>query len=657
MRSIRMSTTTTKVAGLALSLAAATPAFAQQPTWQLTGPEGGYVSEVVASNSVMIANTSGGLYRSTDQAANWQRVPAIGSTQSIAASPHDPNLVVAASGTSLWRSVDGGTTWNAVAVGTRLNALQFNPIPAHEAELLAIASDQYEWWRTPRLMRSVDRGLSWQTLTADATFQPLGMTVDPRDGSYFAVLRDGRAMFSRDRGVRWDVLLRTPGGQMPMPSRLLVVPGVIALLWSSDGGWVSQLLRYDNIDINQVWGASGSFAGLFADPLQSGRLWAAATSELGDERLGESLDFGVTWTLVPSDHNARLQTILADGTMIGSSMAGPLISTDAGRHWNVRTRGIRLAHVNAMAGHRADGSLIAVTKNGIAVSADRGMTWQAGEGVAATTRTRSSIGRHPRDPTIALASVERLTGPSYLYRTMDGGLNWQSIPSDSGLFNASLSSIVYDPIDPARISATSSSGALFWSQDGGLHWQQVQSGISVLRAAAAGSSSSLYGLHSLGQWRGLSRADRPGEAMTPIDGVPALTALAVHPTAPHVLLASGEGTATVPVYLSTDGGDSWQTRGSLPAPLSPFEPLLAFDACDTQIVHAFASGTWYRSDDHGQTWQSEPVDAAVHGASAIVTSCAGGHSHVALSSNFTGGVRVRSPVAVERVATNDFDSP
>lgn len=653
MRSIGMSTTTTKVAGLALSLAAATPAFAQQPTWQLTGPEGGFASEVVASSSVMLANTYGGLYRSTDQAANWQRVPAIGYAQSITASPHDPNLVVAASGTSLWRSTDGGTTWDAIAVGTRLNALQFNPIPAHGTELLAIASAEYLWWQSPRLMRSVDGGLSWQSLTADATFQPLGMAVDPRDGSYFAVLRDSRVMFSRDRGANWDVLLRNPSPQMQLPSQVLVVPGVLALLWSSDGGWVSNLLRYDNEDIDHVWGASGDILGLFADPLQSGRIWSAATViDVNEEQLGESLDFGVTWTLVPSDRNARLQAVLADGTMIGSSLAGPLVSTDAGRHWSVRTRGIPLAQINALAGHRSNGSLIAVGKAGPWVSLDRGLTWEAGAGIAETTHISSSVDRHPRDPAIALASVTRTTAGPKVYRTTDGGLNWQPLPSDSGLFNASFLSIVYDRVDPARVSATSTSGQLFWSQDGGLHWQQVQAGVRSLRAATAGYSSRLYGLAGSDLAYTLLRADRSGEAMTPVVTAPAFGALAVHPSAPHVLLATAGGSGMVPVYWSMDGGDSWHTRGNLPGWPAP---LLAFDACDDRTVYAFTSATFHRSHDRGLTWTAETLDTTVQGATAIVTSCVGGLSHVVLSSNTTGGVRVRSPVVTERIATNDFE--
>lgn len=640
--------------GLALTLAAALPAVAQVPTWQLTGPEGGSILEIAASSRVMLASTSGGLYRSTDQAANWQRVPAIGSSQSIAASPHDPDVVVVASGTSLWRSVDGGTSWDSVAVGVRLNALQFNPIAAHQAELLAIASDQQEWWRAPRLMRSVDRGSSWQSVASDPAFEPLGFTIDRRDGTYFSLLRDGRLMFSSNRGARWDLLLSNPDTSASYLSPMLIASGgaQTALLWTSNGGWASTVLRYDNLDVSWVWSASGPTRGLFADPQQSHRLWAASTGELGDERLGESLDLGATWTLLPSDHNARLQTVMADGTMIGSSMAGPLISTDAGRHWSVRARGIPLAHVNALAGHRADGSLIAVTKAGAWVSADHGMTWQAGAGIAATTLELSSVGRHPRDPAIALASVYGTSVAPRTYHTADGGLHWQPLAADSGLSNGSLSSIVYDAADPSRISATSSN-QVFWSQDGGQHWQLIQGGVETLRAAADGTSSRLYGLARWNPGYALLRADRSGAVMTAIDTAPMLGALAVHPTAPHVLLATGAGSGPLSVRLSTDGGDSWQPRGELPG--DSVNLLLAFDACDARTVYALASGTFLRSHDLGRSWTVEPLDQPVQGASAIDTRCVGGLSHVALSSNLTGGVRVRSPVATDRIATNDLD--
>lgn len=640
--------------GLALAFAAAMPAAAQAPTWQLTGPEGGPTDSVAASRGAIVAGTSEGLYRSTDRAENWARVAATGYVRSMVASPHDPDFLVAAAGDALWRSTDGGVTWTATPVDPRLSELQFNPMPAHADELVAITTDRTGGVETPRLMRSLDRGLTWQLLTDDATFQPLGVLIDPIEGNYFAILKDGRLMLSSNRGISWRLLVHSLG-QMPQSSKMMIMPRVGALLWSSSGGWVSYLLRYDGFDIDHTWTDAGPIAGLFADPLRSGRLWAASTSELFDERLVESLDFGATWKLVPSEHNVRLRAVLEDGTLVGSSMAGPLISTDAGRHWQLRSRGIRLAQVNSVAGHRSDGSLIAIAKGGAWVSTDRGTTWQAGSGIAGAAGMFSSLARHPHDPAIALASVFRTPLPAQTYRTTNGGLHWQPLPPGSGLSSASLQSIVYDPVDSSRVSATSESDRLFWSQDGGLHWQPVQTGIASLLVAAGGSSSRLYGLHSRTSWRGLSRAERPGATMTPITGVPALSALTVHPTASHILLASGEGTATFPVYLSTDGGDSWQTRGHLPGPLSSSKPQLAFDACDARAVYAFTNGVFYRSDNLGHTWQAEPLDMLVQGATAIVTGCAGGLSHVALSSNSTGGVRVRSPAAAGRISTNGFE--
>lgn len=650
MRTIKGSQMVVRALGLALALSAAMPAAAQ--TWQATGPDGGSITNLAGSSSVLLADTPDGLFRSTDRAENWQPVPAISQTQSIVISPHDPNLVIATSGRNVSRSLDGGATWSTIDVGTRLYALLFNPIPAQAGELLAIASSTAGYWVSPRLMRSVDNGATWQALTSDASFEPLGMAIDPRDNNYIAVLRDDRVMFSINRGVTWDLLLRHPTSQGPLPSQVLVVPGAVALLWSS-GGWVSNLMRYDNFETSVVSIAPGSFYRLFADPLQSGRIWSAAAVEASAEWLDESLDFGETWTRVPSDRNARLQTVLADGTMIGSSAAGVLMSTDAGRHWRVRTRGIRQLKVGALAGHRSNDSLIAITQGGAWVSADRGMTWQESIGIPENGDAFSSVDRHPRDPAIALASIGRQTNGAKAYRTTDGGLSWQALPGDLGLLNAAFS-IAYDRADPSRVSATDVGRQLFWSQDGGLHWQQIQSGVAELRTSAAGNSSRLYGLATSGEGYAVLRADRPGEVMAVIDGAPTVSALAVHPSTPHVLMAVAPGSGMVPVYLSIDGGDSWQPRGTL---VGFPGTLLAFDACDDRTVYAFIDAGFYRSRDRGLTWSPEALDTTVRGATAIVTRCAGGRSHVAVSSRITGSVRVRSPVATERIATNDFELP
>lgn len=639
------------VAAIGASLVVATataPSGAQEPSWRLVGPDGGYISLMAGSTNYLLAVAYRGLYRSTDRGENWQRVPSVPPMQSIAVSPHNTNRIVASSQTTIWRSSDGGVTWTSADAGVGLYSLLFNPSAAHPDELLAIGSDTPNWFQEPRLMRSLDGGLSWLPL-GEPAFKPYGVTIDPSRGTYFAVLADDRLIESWDRGASWGSTWMPPSIQMPNPSAMVVMDAEPTVLWTSNGNWVSDMMRYDGISIEPVWRGAASTEGLFRDPLQNGRAWVSIRTELSEFILVESEDAGISWNRVPSNRNARLLAVLSNGMLFGASSAGPMISTNSGRFWTVRSRGIPLAQINAVSSHSAaPASLIAFTRTGIVVSADAGATWQETSGIPLLEQASSSIGRHPDDPAVALASANNA-----VYRTTDGGLSWQTVPYGG----RTLLDIIYDAADPRRVSARTSGSELIASEDGGATWQTIQSGIRRAVGATATRGSRLYGFQFReGSLHNLLRAERHGVAMTPLENAPTVYALAVQPHADHVLLALGEGsTDTMPVFLSTDSGDSWQMRGALPNPGVENEPILIFDACDPNTAYAFVRTVLYRTHDRGLTWQPESIAMPIADAVAHTRACANGQSHLTIGSLYSGGLQVRSPVQVESIATNDFE--
>ncbi|MGB6838080.1 MAG: family 16 glycoside hydrolase, partial [Dehalococcoidia bacterium] len=180
-----------------------------------------------------------------------------------------------------------------------------------------------------------------------------------------------------------------------------------------------------------------------------------------------------------------------------------------------------------------------------------------------------------------------------VYRTVDGGQNWELIweglalaryiwidPTDPDVLYVSTGFFDRSPLnEPENPIATDSGGiGILKSTDGGRTWLELghEHGIENLQI------SSLY--------------------MKPDD--------------PQTLLAGG-GTASVPpvlvdgvetehggVYLTTDGGETWQA-------VVENVVITAVEYCDKnpQIAYAGGARAVYRSEDGGHTWQRFGDDA------------------------------------------------
>ena len=72
----------------------------------------------------------------------------------------------------------------------------------------------------------------------------------------------------------------------------------------------------------------------------------------------------------------------------------------------------------------------------------------------------------PRDPQVVFAA-----GPAGLFRSKDGGLNWEA--SGQGLGTAGIVALAINPAQPARLYAASADGSLFRSDDNARSWQAV----------------------------------------------------------------------------------------------------------------------------------------------------------------------------------------
>lgn len=155
-----------------------------------------------------------GIYKSTDRGVTWARIPGTESflyTMSIAVSPVDPNLILAATRGGIRRSTDGGRNWTVVEAAS--NSLQVLFDPNDPTKMLGHAMERgsSNWHR---VVYSTDSGATW-TVAQSGLNRKDGISsrievayAASRPGWVYANCgdNDGEIWKSTDGGVNWTLV-------------------------------------------------------------------------------------------------------------------------------------------------------------------------------------------------------------------------------------------------------------------------------------------------------------------------------------------------------------------------------------------------------------------------------------------------------------------
>ncbi|PZQ10688.1 MAG: hypothetical protein DI564_15305 [Rhodanobacter denitrificans] len=625
-------------------LACATLAVVQNTTagtgdWVATGPDGGTVAAIDRSATTLYVASTGHLYRSNDDGALWQATAeAPQEFGAIAVSRHDPQRILAAAGSGILRSTDGGATWSRTELPGWVSRIVRSALPERAEEVIAVAGEQ--------LVRSTDDGITWQTLL-DATGQPLAaddVAADPRGPSYYAVERFGRLLASTDGGLNWrHVASLSPSGMLA-PSIVVDATDsrfVYVVTYSIDVSYVHRY-RTDTLAYQRVHTADWHGA-VIVDPWTPGRLWVSGSGiDSTTYRVFESTDHGESWQPVYS--GARVALLAADthvrDRLYGQNALGLVVSDDAGRTWTSRTSGIDSASIEAVSidPRRPTTLLAALSAGGVRISTDQGANWDSADAGLSSTAVRA-LTRHPVLDDVVYAATD-----AGLHRSDDQGRTWQPVSGAVGRFSA----LAIDTALPQRMTALRN-GAIVFSADGGETWQSMFPDARAIEASPAGGP--VYALlWGSGSAHTVMRAPAHGQTFEIVGGDLRLTTLAAHPYAPSVVIGVRIGTPAT-VYLSSDGGTTWQVRSTLAA---SGLPRVAFDRCDGASVLLAIGDSVYRSADWGATWQPAPLPKPSRTLADLSVACTDGHAYAALG-GVDSGVQVRVPAAVERISSGGFE--
>jgi photosystem II stability/assembly factor-like uncharacterized protein len=558
-------------------------------TWAYAGHGIGFAEVAAlavdaARPSTVYAATLGGLYRTTDGGGSWAHV-SLGShtgysATAVAADPRRSGTVYLAlhQKRGIFASADGGNTWR-----------RLNGSPPDFTVILRIdpvnTTTLYAGEETAGTFKSTDAGAHWQAIDPRGVAalaidprHPQTLFLAPKTGSLFRSDDGGRHWTRSDAGLGTARLVKTLAVDPAISSIVFAGTADRGVFRSTDGGraWRPASAGLPNLMANALLANSrglfvGTYAGVWeshdrAFTWQSGHgLSATRISSLALDSqdpprlyafdpagLFKSADRGASWERLPFPNGpgdlAAVGPVVVDPQnplRIELGLTGSVArSEDGGLHWqSLFSAGC--VNPSRILPDPSDSEILYV--NGGFASADCGLQ----PGACYSYRYDHGQVTCLRDPDFSRLGIPVTAVDPAAPRHLFGGLDTLLQSFDAGASWSPLSSyvlpeiVVFDPVHPGTLYASTYPAGVARSTDGGAAWQV-----------------SITGLPSFG----------------------VISSLVIDPTLPSTLYASGQFN----VYGSTDSGATWTTLGT--GIEDALVSQLALDPLDSKILYAATYG-------------------------------------------------------------------
>ncbi|MGH7932659.1 MAG: WD40/YVTN/BNR-like repeat-containing protein [Candidatus Binataceae bacterium] len=299
-----------------------------------------------------------------------------------------------------------------------------------------------------------------------------------------------------------------------------------------------------------------------------------------------------------------------------------------GSQWRIAKRTLHGSHISAIIAPEPDFVLAGIFKGGLMLSRDGGSTWE---------RRDSGIIHNDIYSLAATRLGGRLrlfagTEPAHFYASDDRGLNWREMPALRAVpgvprwtFPAPphighVKYISIAPDDPATVYACIEQGGMLKSTDAGETWNELAGFDDDVHRMLIPphNPKRMYLVSGIGMYvsdDGGGSWERRTDHDSPVGGYP--DQLAFVPSRPDLMIASGAkdspgawrttGFAGSRITRSRDGGRTWEMlRGGLPSPerwQSAIEAMCLEEWGRTfSVFAATTAGEVYASDNGGDNW-------------------------------------------------------
>jgi len=314
-----------------------------------------------------VETTGGDLFRSFDQGATWQAIPALHgkSIRALAMAASDRKTLVIGALDGVFRSHDGGDTWSRISPQNHaeIKNIESVAIDPRNPEVIYAGTWHLPW-------KTANGGLSWQSIKKGVVDDSdvFSIIVDHHDSSVVYISacsgiyksENGGELFHKIQGIPFSARRTRMLHQDPL-NPAIVYAGTTEGLWKTvDAGRTWKHTTESNIIINDV----------LVDPRNPQRMLLAtdrsgvlASNDGGQSFLASSRGFTHRQVAAVTVDREHPSTIYA-GLINDKEYGGVFVSRDDGQHWKQVSAGLSGRDVFSLR-RTENGELLAGTNRGV----------------------------------------------------------------------------------------------------------------------------------------------------------------------------------------------------------------------------------------------------------------------------------------------------
>ncbi len=286
--------------------------------WNLLGPGniGGRIRAIVVHPTtpatMWVGSVSGGVWKTTDGANSWFRLPDLPSVLAVncmVIDPNNPNVLYVGTGeqsyfeipegssnsavntgAGMFKTTDGGNSWTHLpsTAGAAWNSINAITIDPNNSSIMVAAT-------ISGIYRSTDAGVTWSLQSTGKTFD---VEIDPGNSNRYVAGRfDGRALYSTDGGVTWANGTQFTNGSRSSLAWARATTGMVYAAVNTRGS----LSVWRSVDGGQTYAQQASgIVSVLSD--YTGAIWVdptnSATLVVGGLDLYRSVNSGANFTKI-----------------------------------------------------------------------------------------------------------------------------------------------------------------------------------------------------------------------------------------------------------------------------------------------------------------------------------------------------------------------